>query len=185
VTLAGGRATGLFPSPKIVTMRQQKKEPPKTKEATVKRSEKKSTGPKSVKALQKEPGRWAKSGFGRMQEIRIRIPVQALALLRLTGVKPDSLLLGFLDDLSHDSWKRNPDGEVRSLLVEYFLKLGYGQDYYSPEDIRQMFREMDAIGSLWPENGGVMPIMKHAKWRNWYYKYWFKKWYYKVRRKKL
>jgi hypothetical protein len=47
-----------------------------------------------------------------------------------------------------------------------------------------MFKELDAIGSLWPKDGDMKVVDMHADWRDKYQDYWFKKWYYRVRKKK-
>jgi hypothetical protein len=46
-----------------------------------------------------------------------------------------------------------------------------------------MFKEMDAIGLVFPNNGKMKLIDRYDKWRNGYEKYWFKKWFGKTRRK--
>ena len=60
--------------------------------------------------------------------------------------------------------------------MEYFLECGYGQDHYTPEDIQQMFRELDAIAALWPGMGNSKHLEKHIQLRDKYHDLWEKKW---------
>jgi len=128
--------------------------------------------------------KWEKGAYCRSQEIRFTLPWQFLYLCKLTGVTPYEMLDQFMNNLGHESWKRHPNDGVRQAAIDYFMQCGYGQDFYSPEELRSMFKELDAIGSLWPRSGKMKLIDRHAKWRNKYPDYWFKKWYYQVRRKK-
>lgn len=128
--------------------------------------------------------KWEKDGYERRQQIKFMLPCQFLYLCKLTGVTPDEILHRFMDDLGQESWKRSENPAVRQTLIEYFIQRGWGQGFYTETDLRKMFAELDAIGSLWPENAKMKLIDRHAGWRNKYHRYWFKKWYYKVRRKK-
>jgi len=53
----------------------------------------------------------------------------------------------------------------------------------SEDDIREIFKEMDALGLLFPKEGKSSLVDKYASWRDKHYKYWFKKWFWKPRRK--
>lgn len=85
--------------------------------------------------------------------------------------------------LSCVSWKREGRDQAKEKLIEYFLEHKYGQDYYTPEDLREIFREMDAVGMLFPLDDTEM-VDIYANWRDKHYKYWFEKWWGKCRRKK-
>ena len=67
--------------------------------------------------------------------------------------------------------------------INYLIQCGYGQDYYSEEDIRQMLHELSSVSALWPAGSNSKMIDHHALWRERYYKYWFRKWHQKIRRK--
>ena len=127
--------------------------------------------------------KWDKGPYQRDQTIRFMFPWQFLYVCKLAGVTPREMINRFMLDLSQESWQRHPSDSVRQTLVEYFTLCGYGQKWYTEQEIRQLFKELDAIGSLWPEDGGTKLIDRHAKWRNRYQDYWFKKWYRKLRRK--
>ena len=126
---------------------------------------------------------WDNGEYARDQTLRLILPWQFLFMCKLTDVTPDTVIDRFMNDLGQESWKRRENDAVRQTLVDYFVLCGYGQKWYTEQEIRQMFKELDAIGSLWPENSGIKTIRRHAKWRNRYHDYWFKKWYRKLRRK--
>ena len=127
--------------------------------------------------------KWDKGDYQQDQTLRFVLPWPFLYICKLTEVTPDEVLDRFTHDLGQGSWKRRENDAVRQALVDYFIGCGYGQKWYTEPEIRQMFRELDAIGSLWPDDGGLKLIRRHAKWRNKYHDYWFKKWYRKTRRK--
>lgn len=95
------------------------------------------------------------------------------------------MLIDFMDNLSCGSWKREGRDEVKAKLIEYFLSHQYGQNYYSANQITEMFKEMDAVGILFPKNEDGKMLDAYAKWREKHHKYWFKKWYYKNQKKPL
>lgn len=125
---------------------------------------------------------WDKGKYKRDQTIRFTLPWQFVYLCKLAEVPPDEVLDRFMNDLGHESWKRRENDAVREVLVNYFILCGYGQQWYSEQDVRQMFKELDAIGSLWPRDAKMKLIDLHAKWRNKYQRYWFRKWFRKPRR---
>ncbi|ANI90689.1 hypothetical protein A9P82_08460 [Arachidicoccus ginsenosidimutans] len=112
------------------------------------------------------------------------LPYSFLLIAKLVNVPPDDLVTDFMDNLSCGSWKREGRDKAKEKLVDYFIAHGYGQDYYTEDDIRTMFKELDAIGVSWPDEGNSKMIDLYAKWRNKHYNYWFKKWWRKIRRKK-
>lgn len=125
---------------------------------------------------------WQVDEYARTQEFRFVLPYQFLLLCKLINIPPEQLLRDFMDNLSCGSWKREGRDKAKEKLIEYFLEHGYGQNYYTSEDLRTLFREMDAVGLLFPSNDSDM-IDTYAKWREKHYRYWFKKWLGKYRRK--
>ncbi|MBS1598418.1 MAG: hypothetical protein JST75_09330 [Bacteroidetes bacterium] len=121
--------------------------------------------------------------YDRVQQVRLDQPIQFMLICKLLQTEPMKILHDFMVNSSGDSWRRSDDDEQRSKAVEYFIQCGYGQHYYSEQDIRRMFEELHAIGSLWPETDEESVIDMHAKWREKYYQYWFNKWNGKIRRK--
>ena len=127
--------------------------------------------------------KWQKDDYSRTQEVRLDQPYQFLLLCKLVGTPPVRILDDFMINLSGDSFKRATDEHRRNKAVEYFIQCGYGQEFYTEQEIRQLLKELDTIGSLWPDGAKMKLIDRHAKWRNQYQHYWFNKWYRKLRRK--
>jgi hypothetical protein len=110
--------------------------------------------------------------------------MQFLLLCKLVQVPPEKMLRDFMTNVGCDSWNRSSNEAQRTTATAYFMECGYGQDFYTPEDLRQIIWELDAIGGLWPQGAKMELIDLQAKWRDKYQEYWFKKWYRKIRRKK-
>ncbi|RYE59278.1 MAG: hypothetical protein EOP48_01355 [Sphingobacteriales bacterium] len=128
--------------------------------------------------------KWQVGEYNRYMEFKSHIPYQFLLLCRIVEVTPQQLLIDFMDNLSCSSWKREGRDEAKGKLIEYFVCHGYGQEHYSIEEIKEMFKEMDAVGMLFPHDSSNM-IDRYAKWRKKHHKYWFKKWFFKNQRKAL
>lgn len=127
---------------------------------------------------------WQTGAYDRMLQLQTHLPYQFLLLCRLMNTTPEQILLDFMDNLACGSWKREGRDEAKTYLIDYFIAHGYGRQQYTEADIRQMFKEMDAMGMLFPTNGGPNLINRYAKWRKGHYTYWFKKWFRKPRSKK-
>lgn len=127
--------------------------------------------------------KWQTGDYDRYPEYKFILPYQFLLLCRLLNITPEQVITDFLNNLSCGTWKREGRDKVKEHLLNYFMGHGYGQDIYTEEDIRQMFKEMDALGMLFPKNGKSKIIDVYAKWRKKHYNYWFKKWFSKPRRK--
>jgi len=56
------------------------------------------------------------------------------------------------------------------------LEHRYGQDYYTPEDIRKIFREMDAVSFLF-SGDNMKTLDAYLDRRKQHQKSWFKKWW--------
>jgi hypothetical protein len=127
--------------------------------------------------------KWQTDDYERHAEFRFTLPYQFLLLCKLMDITPEQVLTDFMDNLSCGSWKREGRDKAKEKLIEYFIEHGYGQQHYTVEDIREMFREMNALGLLWPNDAKMKLIDLYAKWREEYQTYWFKKWFRKPRRK--
>jgi hypothetical protein len=146
---------------------------------------------KKEAAMQKEEeskklryeAKWQTGDYSRSAEFRFNLPDQFLLLCKLMEVTPEQVLVDFMDNLACSSWKRQGRDEPKSFLVAYFISHGYGQHHYNEDDIRIIFKELDAIGTVWPADGKMKLIELSAKWRAKYQEHWFKKWHRKTRRK--
>ncbi|MEO8584384.1 MAG: hypothetical protein ABI415_11335 [Flavitalea sp.] len=105
------------------------------------------------------------------------LPTQFFYLCQLMNITPKQVLINFMDDLAQGSWKSEGRKESRELLKAYFISHHYGLEYYSKEDIEQIFEEVTAIGTLFPKNATRAILDMHTLWRDQYQKYWFEKWY--------
>jgi hypothetical protein len=151
----------------------------------MKKKKQKTTPAKKEQPTTSKPRmKWQKGAYDRNQEVRLDQPYQFMLLCKLVGVPPMRMINDFMTNLGGDSSNRAKNEGCRSTAVEYFIQCGYGQDYYSQPDIRQILRELDTMGGLWPVGDKWKIIKRHAKWRDYYQdNYWFKKWYRKTRRK--
>ncbi len=150
--------------------------------------QKKLSGKSSIENKPKPAMKWQTGDYERYAQFRCCLPYQFLLLCKLMDITPYRLLSDFMDTLDCGAWKRDsPDKasaeKARANLIDYFIEQGYGRKFYLPEDIRTIFREMDALGMLYPRDAKLKFIERHAKWRDQYQNYWFKKWYRKPRRK--
>jgi len=127
--------------------------------------------------------KWQTGDYERHADFHFILPYQFLLLCKLMEITPHQVLIDFMDNLSCSSWKREGRDNAKAKLIEYFIEHGYGQHHYTVEDIRTIFKELDAVGIVWPTNSKMKLIDLSAKWRGKYQNYWFKKWFRKPRRK--
>jgi hypothetical protein len=126
---------------------------------------------------------WQSGKYHRTQEYRFHLPYNFLLLCGLWQVTPQTVLLDFMDNISFGSWKREGRDKAKEHVAEYVLAMGYGQEFYSPDDIRTMFKQLDAMGMLFPKSGCDMELLDaHVAWRNKFQTAWFNEWFNKVRR---
>jgi hypothetical protein len=132
------------------------------------------------KKLEQKPKpelKWQTGEYDRHAEFRFILPYQFLLLCRLIDKTPEELIRDFTDNLSCESWKREGRDKAKEHLINYFIALGYGQNHYAEEDIREIFKEMDALGLLFPKGGKSKIIDLYSDWREKHHKYFFKKWF--------
>lgn len=129
--------------------------------------------------------KWQTGEYIRYPTFKLVLPYQFLLLCRLTETTPEQMLIDFMDNLSCGSWKRAGRDETKAHLINYFVSHGYGQQHYTETEIREMFKQMDAVGMLFPSKGSVKMIDRYSKWRAKHQTYWFKQWWRKTRRQDL
>ncbi len=127
--------------------------------------------------------KWQAGDYDRHAEISFILPYQFLLLCRLMDTAPEDVIRDFTDNLSCGSWKREGRDKAKEHLINYFIAHGYGQHHYSEEDIREVFKQMDALGLLFPKDGKSKLVDLYADWRDKHHTYFFKKWFKKPRRK--
>ncbi|WP_341838599.1 hypothetical protein WJU16_12300 [Chitinophaga pollutisoli] len=127
--------------------------------------------------------KWQTGAYDRHAKIKFILPYQFLLLCKLVDKTPEEIIRDFTENLSCGSWKREGRDQAKEHLINYFIAHGYGQHHYNEEDIQQMFKEMDALGLLFPKDGKMKLIDLYANWRDKHHTYWFKKWFRKPRRK--
>lgn len=137
-----------------------------------------------VKGNKKQPVprmQWQTGKYSRRLSYQTILPYSFLLLCKLWQIPPQKILNDFTDNINHDS--RNGEGKdaIKTMLAEYIIAMGYGQQQYTREDILTMFKELDALGMLFP-GGDSKLITVYTKWRDRHYEYWFNKWYNKYKR---
>jgi hypothetical protein len=127
--------------------------------------------------------KWQTGDYARHAEYKFFLPYQFLLLCKLVEISPRDFLCDFMDNLSCGSWKRKGRDIAKEHLINYFIAHGYGQNHYTENELRQIFKEMDAIGMLFPYNGSMKMLDSYSGWRDKQYRFWFKQWWRKPRRK--
>jgi hypothetical protein len=117
-------------------------------------------------------------------DLRLRIPCDVVMICKLTGIEPEKLIKDFLTTLALEKSSKVSQA-AKDASVEYFVRSSYGNQFYSEDEIRQMFRELQNVQDLWLEDTSSKFIDHHSRWLSKYWKQWFKRWYNKVRRKSL
>lgn len=115
----------------------------------------------------------------------LRIPCHIVMLCKLMNTHPSEILQGFLNCLAAEKNEKNPEA-AKHATIDFFIHYGLGKGYYSEEEIRTMFSELKQVNDLWPEGPATSKFIDdHAYWRGRYWKHWFKKWYWKIRRRRV
>lgn len=126
---------------------------------------------------------WQVGSYSEYISEEIRIPPQLLLICKLLCVPPMDLITDFLDNASLAAWKRNGRESAREKVMEYILACGYGKEFYSEAEIRQLLKEADAQGMVWPKDADMKLLDASSAWRELYQPYWFNRWFWKHNRK--
>ncbi|SDE11711.1 hypothetical protein [Niabella drilacis] len=123
---------------------------------------------------------WQTGHYERFAQYHFILPYQFLLLCRLVEVPPERVLQDFMENLGCEGADCEQRDMVQACLIDYFIAHGYGRQHYTPEQIRKVFKGMDAINGLFPEEDEAM-IHNHVLWRDQYHQYWFNRWFLKLR----
>ena len=114
------------------------------------------------------------------------VPSNFRMLCALFDTSPATILSSFMQTLS--CMPDTGNDERRKTALEYFMASGHGQSIYAEEEVRQIFRELDAKRVLYPTVKDREITNEeynlHSCWSHMYQEYWFRKWYQKSRRKR-
>ena len=143
---------------------------------------KKTTSEKKTKEKPKPDLKLQVGEYARHATFNYILPYEFLLLCRLLDKTPDQMIYDFMVNAGGINLQSEGNLVSKEHLRNYLLAQGYGQYHYTESDIREMFKELDATGLLFPWNGGRKMIDLYSKWRNKYQRFWFKQWYHKVRR---
>lgn len=138
---------------------------------------------KKKKGAKKPKLKWQTGDYEQHTQFKFFLPQQFLLVCKLTDVTPHRVLSDFMDNLSCAVWKREGRDAAKEHLVNYFIVHGYGQHHYSETEIRTMFKELDALGLMFPKTGKPKMLDLYAEWRDKHQAYWFKHWFKKPKRK--
>lgn len=125
---------------------------------------------------------WQTGEYARLAKIRFALPYQFLLLCRLTDVTPFKVITDFTEALDGGNSLHPVSDDCKEHIVDYFISRGYGQQHYTPEELRRMFKEMQGVRLLFPETGGTEMVELYAAWRKEHFNWWFDKWFHKSRR---
>lgn len=128
--------------------------------------------------------KWQTGDYARNVHFKFILPYPFLLLCRLMDVTPEEVLCDFMDNLSCGSWRRKGRERAKEHLMQYFISHGYGQHHYSEEEIKDIFKEMDAVGLLFPTGAKPKLLDLYSDWRDEHLKWWFHKRFQQPRRQK-
>lgn len=98
-------------------------------------------------------------------------------------VTPQKVLTDFIHNLCGLGNGRKMKKDPIDLLIQYFLLSGYGECHYTEAEIERLFKEINAVSTVFPHNGKDELLDLYAAWREAHYAYWFEKWFHKPRRR--
>lgn len=119
--------------------------------------------------------KWQTGDYDRYAEFQFILPHPFLMLCRLLAITPEKMLRDFMDCLSCESLKPGPE-IPRAHLLDYVISQGYGQELYAGQELRELFREMEAMSILFPAGGKRKQVDRYVSWKSGHYKYLFRKW---------
>ena len=131
---------------------------------------------KKKSRIRKPVMNWQTEAYCPKQTLTFEWPLQLLMICKLVNITPEQLLTDFIENISFGSWKREGRERSRQLLTEYFIEHGYGNEYYSADELKKMISELDAMALLFPRDGQPRHLDAYSRWRENQQEYWFQKW---------
>lgn len=118
----------------------------------------------------------------RSVRLSTRMPYQFYTLCKLIEINPTEILLDFMRNVGMDYQSM---GELqRTKAMEYFMSCKYGHSHYSEEEMKKIFKEMECLVALFPEENDAKLIDLYAAWKERHQSFWFDRWFFRARRYK-
>jgi hypothetical protein len=111
-----------------------------------------------------------------LKKMDLVLPLRFLELCKMLEVTPVKVI----DDLIWNIASRVTfkDAIFKQQATDYFVAQGYGRQYYTPDEIRQMIAELGVVVGLRPSNN-TKPrkrLNEYSDMRNEFIKVWVNKW---------
>lgn len=126
--------------------------------------------------------KWQTGKYARHANFQFILPYEFLLLCRLWDKSPERVIYEFMVNAGSNSLQHEGNEASKLHLWNYFTAQGYGQQYYSEAEMRDMFKELQALSIVFPWKGDNKMVDLYAKWRDKHLHYWFKQWHQKIRR---
>ena len=99
----------------------------------------------------------------RSVRLSTRMPYQFYILCKLIEVNPTVILIDFMRNIGMDYQSM---GELqRTKAMEYFMSCKYGHSHYSEEEMKKIFKEMECLVALFPEENDAKLIDLYVAWK--------------------
>lgn len=119
----------------------------------------------------------------RWRKLDLLIPSNFRMLCAILQVKPEKVLMNFMWTLCY-SHKDAEEKQIKS-AQQFFLSCRYGEPSYSKKDIKQLFKELKAVRTVYNTTEKMEMQDKELFWKSnhMYIEFWFKRWFEKNTRK--
>ncbi|GGF49008.1 hypothetical protein [Echinicola rosea] len=119
----------------------------------------------------------------RWRKLDLFIPSNFRLLCAILKVKPEDILMDFMWMLCYGN-KDATDNQIKS-AQKFFIAGRFGQPSYSKKEIKQMFRELKAVRTIYDTTEKMNIENKELFWKSnhMYTEFWYKRWFEKNTRK--
>jgi hypothetical protein len=109
-----------------------------------------------------------------LKKMDLVLPIQFLELCKMLEVTPVKVINDLVWNIaSRVTFK---DAIVKQQATEYFVNQGYGRQYYTPDEIRQMLTELGIVVGLRPDVQPGLQLNEYSNMRDTFIKVWVNKW---------